>query len=90
MDFTTILKENFVLVVMVACLVIGYIIKHTSFLKRIPNDDIPCILAIAGALLNVVVGGLNINTIVFGALMGLASTGGHQAFKLFIENKKEN
>ena len=43
MDFTT-LTEHFVLVVMVACLVVGYIIKHATFLNKIPNTDIPCIL----------------------------------------------
>lgn len=32
MDFS-ILNEHFVLVVMVACLVVGYIIKHATFLK---------------------------------------------------------
>ena len=36
MDFT-ILTEHFVLVVMVACLVVGYIIKHATFLSKIPN-----------------------------------------------------
>lgn len=51
MDFTA-LTEYFVLVVVVACLVIGYIIKHATFLKWIPNNDIPVILAIVGAVLN--------------------------------------
>lgn len=85
MDFT-ILTEYFVLVVMVACLVVGYIIKHATFLKWIPNGDIPVILAIVGAVLNAVVGGISVETIVYGALMGLASTGLHQGFKKFIEN----
>ena len=49
MDFT-VLKDYFVLVVVVACLVVGYIIKHATFLKKIPNDDIPVILAFVGAL----------------------------------------
>ena len=38
MDFT-ILTDHFVLVVMIACLVVGYIIKHATFLKKIPNDS---------------------------------------------------
>ena len=42
-DFTT-LTKYFVLVVVVACLIVGYVIKHATFLKKIPNDDIPCIL----------------------------------------------
>lgn len=88
MDFTM-LTEYFVLVVMVACLVVGYIIKHATFLKWIPNDDIPPILAVLGSVLNLFVSGLSIESAVYGALMGLASTGLHQAFKKFVENDKE-
>lgn len=88
MDFVTIFTDHFVLVVMVACLVVGYIIKHATFLKWIPNDDIPVTLAILGAIVNTIVGGLSIDSIVYGALMGLASTGLHQAFKQFIEKSK--
>ena len=86
MDFT-ILTEHFVLVVLVACLVVGYIIKHATFFKWIPNDDIPVILAVFGAVLNLAVSGLTIESVVYGAVMGLASTGFHQSFKMFIENK---
>ena len=85
MDFT-ILTEHFVLVVLVACLVVGYIIKHATFFKWIPNDDIPVILAVFGAVLNLAVSGLAIESVVYGAVMGLASTGFHQSFKKFIEN----
>lgn len=85
MDFT-ILTEHFVLVVLVACLVVGYIIKHATFFKWIPNDDIPVILAVFGAVLNLAVSGLAIESVVYGAVMGLASTGFHQSFKSFVEN----
>lgn len=89
MDFTTIFTENFVLVVMVACLVVGYIIKHAPpIFKRISNDNIPVILAVLGAVLNPIVSGLSVESVVYGALMGLSSTGLHQAFKQFIENNK--
>ena len=88
MDFVTIFTDHFVLVVMVACLVVGYIIKHATFLKWIPNDYIPVVLAILGAIVNAIVGGLSIESIVYGALMGLASTGLHQAFKQFSEKSK--
>lgn len=84
MDFN-ILNEYFVLVVMVACLVVGYIIKHATFLKKIKNDDIPVILAVVGAVVNSIVSGLTVESIVYGATMGLASTGLHQAFKKFVE-----
>lgn len=88
MDFTQ-LTEYFVLVVLVACLVVGYIIKHATFLTWIKNDDIPVILAVFGCLLNLVVSGLSVESAVYGAVMGLASTGMHQAFTKFIENNKE-
>ena len=88
MDFVTMFTDHFVLVVMVACLVVGYIIKHATLLRWIPNDDIPVVLAILGAIVNTIIGGLSIESIVYGALMGLASTGLHQAFKQFIEKSK--
>jgi hypothetical protein len=87
MDFA-ILTEHFVLVVMVACLVVGYIIKHASFMKWLPNNDIPIILAVVGAVLNLLVSGLSIESAVYGAVMGLASTGMHQAFKNWVDNTK--
>ena len=87
MDFSA-LSEYFVLVVLVACLVVGYVIK--SSLNFIPNKFIPTILAVLGAILNAVVTGFSVDSIVYGAVMGLASTGMHQAFKQFIENKKDN
>lgn len=88
MDFT-VLTEHFVLVVVIACLVVGYIIKHATFFKWINNDDIPVILAVIGAALNLAVSGLSIEAAVYGAVMGLSSTGLHQGFKAFVEGKKE-
>lgn len=84
MDFT-VLTEHFVLVVIVACLAIGYMIKNASFMKWLPNDDIPVVLAFIGAGLNLIVSGPSIESAVYGLVMGLASTGLHQAFKRFVE-----
>ena len=86
MDFTQ-LTQYFVLVVIVACLVAGYIIK-TSF-DMIQNKYIPTILAVVGAILNAIVSGVSVNSIVYGALMGLASTGLHQAFTRFVEGEEK-
>lgn len=83
-DFTN-LTEYFTLVVVVACLVVGYLIK-TSF-SFIPNKYIPVVLAVLGAVLNPIAVGVSLDSVVYGALMGLASTGLHQAFKQYIENK---
>lgn len=87
MDFS-ILNEYFVLVVMVACLVVGYIIKHATFFKWINNNDIPVIVAIIGAIINPLVSGLSVESVVYGALMGLSSTGLHQAFKKYVEKSE--
>lgn len=84
MEFNS-LEKYFVVSVIVACLILGYLIKHTSIFKRIPNSDIPAIVAVVGALLNVLISGFDIENLIFGALMGLASTGMHQAFKQYVE-----
>lgn len=86
MDFT-VLTEHFVLVVVVACLIVGYIIKR--WVADVENKYIPTILAVLGAVLNAVVSGVSVEAIVYGALMGLASTGMHQAFTRFIENSEK-
>lgn len=87
MDFTTVLNDYFVLVVFVACLIVGYIIKTS--LDFVPNKYIPTILAVFGAILNAVVSGVSVDSVVYGAFMGLASTGLHQAFTRFIEKPVE-
>lgn len=82
MDFSS-FSEYFVGIVLIASLMVGYIIK-TAF-DKIPNKYIPTILAVFGAILNAVVSGLSVESVVYGALTGLASTGLHQAFTRFIE-----
>lgn len=87
LDFTQV-TNYFVLVVLVACLVVGYILK-TSF-TSFPNKYIPTVLSLIGMTLNLAVSGLSIESAVYGAVMGLASTGLHQAFTRFIEGKNED
>lgn len=86
MDFNVIV-ENFEMIVMLGCLVVGYILKHTF--DKVPNKYIPTILAVLGAVLNASVNGLALENVIFGATMGLASTGLHQAFTKFVENTDE-
>ena len=86
MNFSS-LTEYFVVVVIVACLVVGYIIKHATFFKWVKNDDIPVILAVLGSIVNAIVSGISVESAVYGAVMGLASTGMHQAFTKFIERE---
>lgn len=87
MDFAA-LTEHFVLVVILACLVVGYIIKHASFMKWLPNNDIPVVLAAVGAAANLLVSGMSMESLIYGAVMGLASTGMHQTFKTWVETTK--
>lgn len=82
MDFSF-LSDYFVMAVVAGCVVVGYIIKHS--LDFIPNKYIPIILAGVGICLNLVVSGPSVENVVYGAVMGLASTGMHQAFTQFIE-----
>ena len=89
MDFTF-LNEYFVAVVMVACLVVGYIIKHATFFKWLSNDYIPVVFAVFGALLNGLVSGFSVESIVYGAVMGLASTGLHQSFKRWVDGENKD
>ena len=86
-DFVQVIQEYIAPVVVIACLVVGYILKHA--IPQLKNDYIPCILALVGAILNPIVNGLDVNTVVYGALMGLASTGLHQAFSRFVEGIKD-
>lgn len=86
MDFAE-LNNYYVLVVVVACLVVGYILK-TSF-ESFPNKYIPTVLAFTGLVLNLAVSGMSIENAVYGSLMGLSSTGMHQAFTRFIEGNIE-
>lgn len=83
------LTEYYIPVVVVACLIVGYCIKHIEWLESISNEYIPTILAILGAVLGCVANGsVDLNTIVYGAFSGLASTGLHQAFKKIIEKNE--
>ena len=89
MDFTF-LNEYFVAVVMVACLVVGYIIKHATFFFFFFNDNIPVVFAVFGAVLNGRVSGFSVESIVYGAVMGLASTGLHQSFKRWVDGENKD
>lgn len=90
MNFAGLFEQHFVVIVTLACLVIGYLIKKASFFKRVPNDDIPIILAVIGAVSNCIVSGVTFESIIYGAFMGIAATGLHQAFKKFVEGSSSS
>ena len=75
-----VLQQYLVPIIVVACLTVGYTIKHTPILESVANDYIPLIVTVLGAILGAVVNGLTVEGIVYGAVSGLASTGLHQAF----------
>lgn len=80
------LTDYYVPVVVVACLIVGYIIKTS--LDFIPNKYIPLILAVLGAAVGCVANSsIDLNTIVYGAFSGLASTGLHQVFTKIVERE---
>jgi hypothetical protein len=87
MDF---LNDYLVLIVVGICLCVGYVIKHFIPTDKI-NKFIPLIMAVLGVLVNVWVNGFAFSPeILLGGLAsGLASTGMHQAFKIFIEKGDE-
>lgn len=80
----SVVTENFVPVIVIACLVVGYIIKTTPVLNNKVNDYIPLIVGVLGAVLGLVMNGLTVESIVYGAVSGLASTGLHQTFTRII------
>ena len=88
------LSDYYIPVVLVACLVVGYCIKHITWLGNIANEYIPTILAVLGSVLAVLSAYLGkspvtLETVVYGAFTGLASTGLHQAFTQIINKSEE-
>ena len=47
-------------------------------------------MAAVGAVLNAIVSNLSVESVVYGAVMGLASTGLHQGFKSFVEGTNDD
>lgn len=82
MDLTNI-TEYLVPIIVIACLIVGYIIKHTPHLDVIANNYIPLIVVVLGAVLGLVMNGLTVESIVYGAVSGLASTGLHRRLQGF-------
>lgn len=81
MEFIT---EYFIPIVLVACLIVGYIMKNF-----LPSDNrwIPLTLAVLGAVLGCVANkSIDLDSVVAGAMSGLSAVGLHQAFKQFIDD----
>lgn len=90
MDFNFI-YDYYVPVVLLACLIVGYCIKHIKWLDKVANEYIPAILSLLGAVLCCIANNtVDLNTIVCGAFSGLASTGLHQMFYQLINRTKNS
>lgn len=78
-------------IIVIACLTLGYVIKH-GFQNRTLNAFIPLILASVGILANLwYIKILDLPTVVTGAVSGLAATGLYEGFTniLNLPNIKE-
>lgn len=84
------LNDYIVVAVLVACLCIGYVIKHCVPTEKV-NKYIPLIVALLGVIINAWINMwvFTPEILVGGLVSGLASTGMHQLFKQFIEKKTE-
>jgi hypothetical protein len=83
------LNEYLVVIVMLTCLLVGYVIKHLVDSPKV-NKFIPLIMAVLGVVMNAWLNGFGTFTpeiLLGGMASGLASTGMHQAFKQFLEGK---
>ena len=84
------LTEYIVPVIVGICLCVGALIK--GYVKDVDNKYIPTICAVLGVFLAVWSAGWQISPqiILTGLVSGLASTGMHQLFKQWIDNKGGN
>ena len=85
MDVMSFFSEYMIPVVVVICLIVGYILKN--FVTVIPNNYIPIIVTVLGvALAGWVNMAMNPEILAAGLASGLASTGLHQVLTRTLEN----
>lgn len=75
------------IITVLACLLVGFIIK--KWFDDLDNKWIPTIVFVIGIVLQFASAGVSIENFVIGGISGLSSTGLHQLFKQFVDNKKE-
>lgn len=69
------------------CWLIGNTLK--SSVPKLPNNYIPLVLGIIGAILMIVLNGFSGQNIIIGIVSGLSATGMHQVYKGLKEEKGE-
>lgn len=72
-------------IVTLACVIIGYLVTSTPYIKRV-KDFVPVIVTIIGSLLALVIHGYTVEVIILGGLAGLFSTGLYELFGKSIKN----
>ena len=74
-------------VILGICLIVGYIIKQ--WVKDVDNKWIPTIVTVLGVVLSMWLNNWTVTAeiVLSGMVSGIASTGVHQLFKQFIENR---
>ena len=84
MDFT-IFTSLISPIIVIACLIVGYILKNICPNENI-NRFIPLIVCAVGIICNIwALQSFAFSTVISGAASGLASTGAYEAFKNLIE-----
>ncbi|MCO8294917.1 phage holin family protein [Tetragenococcus halophilus] len=81
------LNDYLIPIVVVACLIVGYVIRVTPALQS-ARDYIPLIACILGAVLGAVIQEVTVEAIIMGAVSGLASTGLNQVFRKSLNLKE--
>lgn len=69
------------------CWLIGNTLK--SSVPKLPNNYIPLVLGLIGAILMVVLNGFSGQNLIIGVVSGLSATGVHQVYKGLKEDKGE-
>lgn len=85
MNIVDMIQNMYIPVVVIACLLIGVIMK--KWIVDVDNKYIPTtVFVVGGVLACIVTNSVNVETIVAGCASGLASTGLHQVYKQMFEN----
>lgn len=86
MDFTFLL-ESINPIVVTACCMAGYLLKHAIPNEVFQNKFIPLVLPLLGVVLFVLEKPITLENIVFGAVCGGLATYLHEAFRAFLGGK---
>lgn len=58
---------------------VGAIIKHSKLLKKVANNNIPVILSVLGIIINVIMNGRNLESVLAGFVTAMVCVGVHKS-----------